>query len=80
MQFERHLAFYGFLLSAGKWFHFATTLTEYFLCSAQGEGLIVCYDVKNMDRTAHSIGASKFPLLQQENSNIELLRAAKHIF
>ncbi len=43
--------------------------------SYQGEGPPVCYDVKYMDCTAHGIGASKFPLLQQENLTIELLRA-----
>jgi hypothetical protein len=42
----------------------------------QGEGLPVCYDMKYMDCTVHGIGASKFPLLQQENLTIELLRAA----
>ncbi len=45
----------------------------------QGEGPPVCYAVKYMDCTVHGIGASKFPLLQQENLNIELLRAALHI-
>jgi hypothetical protein len=34
--------------------------------------------VKYMDRT-HGIGASNFPLLQQENLTIELLRAGLHI-
>ncbi len=42
----------------------------------QGEGPPVCYAVKYMDCTVHGIGASKFPLLQQENLIIELLRAA----
>jgi hypothetical protein len=46
----------------------------------QGEGPLVCYDVRNMDCTVHGIGASKFPLEQQENLNIELLREVKHIF
>jgi hypothetical protein len=41
----------------------------------QGEGPPVCYDVKYMDCTVHGSGASKFPLLQQENLTIELLRA-----
>jgi hypothetical protein len=45
----------------------------------QGEGPPVCYYVKYIDCTAHGIGASKFPLLQQENLNIELLREVKHI-
>jgi hypothetical protein len=35
--------------------------------SDQGEGPPVCYAVKYMDCTVHGIGASKFPLLQQEN-------------
>jgi hypothetical protein len=45
----------------------------------QGEGPPVCYDVKYMDCTVHGTGASKFPLLQQENLTFELLRAVKHI-
>jgi hypothetical protein len=45
----------------------------------QGEGPPVCYAVKYMDCTVHGIGASKFPLSQQENLTIELLRAALHI-
>ena len=45
----------------------------------QGEGPPVCYAVKYMDCTVHGIGASKFPLLQQENLTFELLRAALHI-
>jgi hypothetical protein len=50
------------------------------LAPAQGEGPPVCYDVRNMDCTVHGIGASKFPLEQQENLNIELLREVEHIF
>ncbi len=45
----------------------------------QGEGPPVCYAVKYMDCTVQGIGASKFPLLQQENLIIELLRAALNI-
>jgi hypothetical protein len=41
----------------------------------QGEGPPVCYDVEYMDCTVHGTGASKFPLLQQENLTIDLLRA-----
>jgi hypothetical protein len=49
------------------------------ITESQGEGPPACYAVKYMDCTIHGIGASKFPLLQQENLTIELLRAALHI-
>jgi hypothetical protein len=54
---------------------FEASVPEFDMQSLQGEGPTLCYDVKYMDCTAHGIGASKFPLLQQENLTIELLRA-----
>jgi hypothetical protein len=48
-------------------------------CIDQGEGSPVCYDVRNMDCTVYGIGASKFPLLQ-ENLTIELLMSAVNVF
>ncbi len=63
----------------GETFYECHLLCRALFCTVQGEGPPVCYDVKYMDCTVHGTGASKFPLLQQENLTFELLRAVKHI-